>query len=97
MKDLLTAGMTPNVQYVLNAEDLERVVKGIVSEAISEKETERDERYLTVRDVARMLGVTSSTLWRWEKEHYLVPVRFGKKVRYKESDIRTIAEGGGHE
>lgn len=30
------------------------------------------------------------SLWRWEKTEYLVPVRFGGKVRYRMSDINNI-------
>ena len=44
-------------------------------------------------DVLRLLGVNPSTLWRWEHEYdYLKPVRFGRKVYYRESDINAIID-----
>ena len=40
-----------------------------------------------------MLDVTPSTLWRWENEYgYLKPVRFGRKVYYREDDVNAIIE-----
>ena len=60
---------------------------------IEEYETTKKDRLLSKKQVAERIGVDRSTLWRWEKENYLVPIRFGKKVRYKESDIIEIEEG----
>ena len=38
------------------------------------------------------MGVTKSTLWRWEKQGYLMPVRFGRKVMYRKCDLEKINE-----
>ena len=41
----------------------------------------------------RLMGVDPSTLWRWENEYnYLRPVRFGRKIFYRESDVQAIIE-----
>ena len=50
------------------------------------------EKLLTRKEVAEFLRVDLSTLWRWEKKHpdYLTPIRVGKSVRYKESDLKKI-------
>ena len=50
-------------------------------------------RYLTVKQVASVLNVSQSTLWRWVKSGYLVkPVRLGPKVtRFLESDLLAWA------
>lgn len=83
------------VQYVIDRNDLEIVLRDIVSETISERGNASPvkERFLTAKQVAEKLGVTKTTLWRWEKENYLKPVRFGSKLRYRESDILALMEG----
>lgn len=50
--------------------------------------------FLTKKEVSDLLGVSLMTLYRWEKEKILVPVRFGHSVRYKLSDIQKM---GGEE
>lgn len=88
--NLLTAGLKPNVQYVLDAETLQRVVKAVVSEAIEEAKDK--DGLLSVRQVCEMLRVSRSTLRRWEKAGCLRPVRFGCKVRYRENDVLKMGE-----
>ncbi len=50
----------------------------------------KQEVYLSRTKTALMLNVTLSTLWRWDKENYLTPVRVGGKVMYRESDIQRV-------
>lgn len=52
------------------------------------------ETYLSKEKVCEMLDVSTTTLWRWEKAGYLVPVAFGGQKRYKKSDVQRILEGG---
>ncbi|GHT32412.1 hypothetical protein AGMMS49574_15880 [Bacteroidia bacterium] len=51
------------------------------------------EELLTRKEVLKILGIDASTLWRWAKSGYLVPINFGGQKRYKASDIRNLAEG----
>lgn len=41
-----------------------------------------------------ILDVSSTTLWRWKKMGYLLPITVGTNDRYRMSDIRRIMEGG---
>jgi len=43
--------------------------------------------------VAEMLDVDKSTLWRWAKIGYLVPINVGGKRRYRMSDVNRILNG----
>lgn len=50
-------------------------------------------RLIPKEELLQMLGVDPSTLWRWENQyHYLQPVRFGRKIYYKETDVQAIIE-----
>lgn len=51
------------------------------------------ECYYTTEKVKEILSVCTSTLWRWEKRGYLVPINFGGQKRYRKSDIEKILEG----
>ena len=56
--------------------------------------SDKTETYLTPKQVAEMLNVDSTTLWRWNKKNYLKPVEFGGGRRYKMSDIKALMKGG---
>lgn len=72
--------------------ELKEFALTIIDEAKAMKATER-ENYLTAKETAEKLGVTTNTLWRWQKINYLVPIKVGSKSLYKESDITKLMEG----
>ena len=78
---------------MISAADLERILRDLVNDLISEREEVKKETYISANQVSNLLGVSKSTLWRWEKENYLVPVRVGNKLRYKESEVKQLMEG----
>ena len=45
---------------------------------------------VTREDAIRIFNRSYSTLLRWEKEGYLVPVKIGKTPLYKMSDIKKV-------
>ena len=47
----------------------------------------KPDQLLTRSQVSEKLRVTLSTLWRWEKQGILTPIRIGSKVRYRLSDV----------
>ena len=83
-----------NVIVSLTGEQLSEFAKQILSgaRALYEKK-EQPERYLTRKQTAEMLGVDLSTLWRWHKEGYLIPIEMGGKRRYRLSDVKKIMGG----
>lgn len=51
------------------------------------------ETYPSRQKVAELLEVDLSTLHRWSKTNYLVPIEIGGKRRYRMSDVKRILEG----
>ena len=51
----------------------------------------------TRKQTIALLGVDSSTLWRWAKSGYLVPVEYGGQRRYRVADVQQILKGGRHD
>lgn len=90
--DFSRIGLTAPVLMVTGGE-LEEAFRTILSELLAERAAESQEMKIPRRDVARRLGVDPSTLWRWNKSGYHKPVRQGRKVFYRESDVIDLEEG----
>lgn len=76
--------------YMVNSEDLEEMVRGLIKDLKEEEKDKEDSVLLTINETAKRLNVNRSTLWCWEKQGYLKPIRIGKKVRYRLSTINSI-------
>lgn len=50
-------------------------------------------RIVHAKQTIALLGVDSSTLWRWAKSGYLVPVEYGGQRRYRVADVQRILNG----
>lgn len=59
---------------------------------LSSGEGSDDGTLLTKQEVIKKIGVSSTTLWLWEKKDYLVPVKIGRKVFYRIADINKLCE-----
>lgn len=83
-----------NISVVVSVADLKEFALCVVTEAMAAKEAEKkEEKYLTPDEVAEMMGVCTNTLWRWNTQKYLCPVKVGRKSRYKLSDVKRVMEG----
>ena len=78
---------------MVSAADLKEALRSIFEEFIVAGD-EKDDELLTVRQASALLGVDRSTLWRWEKDGYLRPIRIGRKVRYQLSAVNALKKGG---
>jgi predicted site-specific integrase-resolvase len=66
-------------------------MRTVTTEIIERYEkTEKPEQFLSRKQTAKMLDVDLSTLWRWDKEQYLLTIAIGGKRRYKLSDVERI-------
>ena len=78
---------------VLNADDLEEVVRNVVGELLTEQKQAQTDAKLAKAVVRERLHVDDSTLWRWDKAGYLKAIHIGRSVYYRESDVLKIEEG----
>ena len=72
-----------------NEQLVERTLADLERAVVEKRETV----YLTRDQVLAKLNVVPSTLWRWQKRGYLVPVKVGGENRYRSTDIDKILEG----
>jgi len=87
-----------NVTLAISANDLRAWHKEVIEDTKKQLEesivSEKTETYLTAKQVCDMLNINVTTLWRWEKKKYLIPVKVGSERRFRLSDVKEILEGG---
>lgn len=84
---------------MVNAEELQKYLMGFeerILGAIAPKaeESHANEEFLPVCEVCDTLQVCKSTLWKWERSGILKPIRRGKKVFYRKSEVRNMLLNG---
>ena len=77
---------------IMDIDDLREAFKAWNQEQI-EANAPQEEIYITAKEAAKMLGVTLSTLWRWDNDKYLEKIKIGNKVRYRLSDVERMIKG----
>lgn len=89
-----------NQFVVMTKSDLIAALNEIAQSLIEEREgtetsSHPEEEFLSRKQVLECLGINSSTLWRWEKDQYLVGQTVGTRLKkYKKSDVLAILNGG---
>lgn len=95
IQELLAKGA--NVSLTVGVADLREFAQTIIADARRELEQavieDKAETYPSPKQVCEILGVDASTLWRWAKRNYLVPVEVGGKRRYKMSEVKALLNG----
>lgn len=94
--DLLTGGA--NVSITVSADDLRTFLAEVAQQVINKEKAAEAARNadetMTQAQVCKFLGVSKSTLWRWERGNYLLPTgRMGRSPQYLKSDVERIKKG----
>jgi hypothetical protein len=97
--DIITiAKQCPGTILAVRADDLVEANARLIDQVRADLERDIARKqsvvYLTRKQVIAKLNIVPSTLWRWQKRGYLVPVKVGGENRYKSTDIDRILEGG---
>lgn len=89
----------PDINITIKAGELVEAINYCINETRKELEQQitdaNTETYPSPAQVAKILDVDKSTLWRWNKQGYLKNIEIGGKRRYRMSDVKQILEGGG--
>lgn len=87
-----------NINVTVNLDDLRVWHSEVIEDTRRKLEeaviSDRAETFPTPNQVSDILTVDLSTLWRWAKKGYLVPIEVGGKRRYRMSDVKAILNGG---
>ena len=85
--------MNLNQQILLNGISVDELVARLKSElipapTIAAKETTED--FITVKEVARLLGISLVTVHKWKKDGKLKFHRFGSRIRFRKSEVENM-------
>lgn len=69
------------------------IVEKAVQEALAHYLPKKEDVLLSRKATAERLHRHVSTLWRYEKNAYLIPLRRGGSVYYRSSDIERLERG----
>lgn len=88
----------PDLIVQIRLGDLLEANRQLIAEAKQELEQQiadsKAETYISREKVMEITGKSSTTIWRWQNEKYLVPAStVGGTYRYRMSDVRRIMEG----
>lgn len=88
----------PDVNITIKAGELKEWAEYIVRLTRQELEEQatnvKNETYLSRGEVAEMLRVDKTTLWRWNRDNYLTHIEVGGKRVYRMSDVKLILGEG---
>jgi len=83
-----------NLTLSIKAGELIEAIEFCINKTRKELEQQitdaNSETYPSPDQVSKMLDVDKSSLWRWAKKGYLVPIEVGGKRRYRMSDVKRI-------
>ena len=57
--------------------------------------TEHEDRWLSVEEIGKHLGVSSDTVDRWIEKHKMPSYRIGRFWKFKKDEIDTWVKAGG--
>ena len=91
----LTAMQGSNTLLIVSSDDLKEFAFSIIEEAKKmAMESERKEKYLTEAEVCKILNVTHTTLWRWNKKGDLKSRKIGRRKMWALSEIENLMKEG---
>lgn len=86
-----------NISLIITLDDLRTFSNELIQSTKKELEAEvmaqQNESYLTRLETCDFLKVDQSTLHRWSKRGYLMPVEMGGRRLYRKSDLQRILNG----
>lgn len=91
IREMMESGL--QVSVTVNAVDLKEFALSLIAEGrrMGLAEREDEDKSLTLKEAAVLLGVSENTMWRWQKVGYLKPVsRVGRRAVYLQSQIDEL-------
>lgn len=89
---------------VMTADSFQKAMEVVYARAkeaalaeINARSSQEKDCLISKSEAMGILRKSSNTLWKWERRGYLVPLRVGGRVMYKEHDLhRILGKKGGH-
>lgn len=94
IREIMRSNSSSQQFFLVNAQDLKNAIDASIQQAIQELNEDvsksNNDNLIPLKEVAETLNVSRCTLNRWNKDGYLVPIKIGRKVFYRQNDINKI-------
>lgn len=92
IREIMRNSSSSQQLFIVSAQDLIDVIDTSVKKTIQELmgNMSMSNKRIPLEEVAKTLNVSRSTLNRWNKDGYLIPIKIGRKVFYRQNDINEI-------
>lgn len=94
IREIIRSDSTSQQLFIVSAQELIDIIDTSVKKTIQElKESvskSNNDNLVPLKEVAETLNVSRCTLNRWNKDGYLIPIKIGRKVFYRQNDINAI-------
>nr|DAE77629.1 MAG TPA: helix-turn-helix domain protein [Bacteriophage sp.]DAZ04136.1 MAG TPA: helix-turn-helix domain protein [Caudoviricetes sp.] len=94
IREIMRSNSSSQQFFLVNAQDLKNAIDASIQQVIQELNEDvsksNNDNLVPLKEVAETLNVSRCTLNRWNKDGYLVPIKIGRKVFYRQNDINKI-------
>lgn len=94
IREIMRSNSSSQQFFLVNAQDLKNAIDASIQQVIQELNEDvsksNNDNLVPLKEVAETLNVSRCTLNRWNKYGYLVPIKIGRKVFYRQNDINKI-------
>lgn len=92
IREIMRNSSSSQQLFIVSAQDLKNAIDASIQQAIQELmgNMPMSDKLVPLKEVAETLNVSRCTLNRWNKDGYLVPIKIGRKVFYRQNDINKI-------
>lgn len=94
IREIMRSNSSGQLLFIVSAQDLKNAIDASIQQVIQELNEDvsksNNDNLVPLKEVAETLNVSRCTLNRWNKDGYLVPIKIGRKVFYRQNDINKI-------
>lgn len=92
IREIMRNSSSSQQLFIVSAQDLKNAIDASIQQAIQELmgNMPMSDKLIPLKEVAETLNVSRCTLNRWNKDGYLVPIKIGRKVFYRQNNINEI-------
>jgi excisionase family DNA binding protein len=73
----------------------ERITNNLIVREKLEKMTEMEDRWLSISEICKYLGVSNDTVYKWIDKHDMPAHRMGRLWKFKKEQVDAWVEDGG--
>ena len=92
--DFSTIQKASGTIIMVNADDLEKWARQLISETKAMVEAEHGPKYYTIKDLASELKITSATVYNYLRQGLLTPVKVGGRTLIEKNQVQQAIGKG---